>query len=167
MIYDEIFNNKFLKKNNKYILINKKYFYQLKIKNNLKEKKINIIQSTDITEDILKHKFDLIIVIELFSLYYDDIIDNIINNIKNILNTEGKILFVERLIIKDIFKPISDLKKILFSYCSHIFQKDILMSDLYDILRDNEFKIIDVNRILSIDDYNIYDTDYYTILCRL
>jgi hypothetical protein len=165
-MYDQIFISKFLKYKNKCLIINNKYIDTSPYDDFINEKKINIIQSMDILDDILEQKFDLIIVIELFSLCYDDIINDRIDKIKNILEHEGKILFVEKLIIKEIFKPISDLKKILFPYCFNLFQKDILMSDLYDTLRDKEFRIMDVNRILSIDDF-IYDTDYYTILCRL
>lgn len=165
-MYDQIFISKFLKYKNKCLIINNKYIDISPYDEIINEKKINIIQSIDILDDILEQKFDLIIVIELFSLCYDDIINDRIEKIKNILESNGKILFVEKLIIKDILKPISDIKKFLFPYCFNLFQKDILMSDLYDMLRDKEFRIIDVNRILSIHDF-IYDSDYYTILCRL
>jgi len=165
-MYDQIFISKFLKYNNKCLIINNKYIDTSPYDDIINEKKINIIQYMDILDGILEQKFDLIIVIELFSLCNEDVIIDRIDKIKNILKPEGKILFVEKLIIKDIFKPISDIKKLIFPFCFNLFQKDILMSDLYDMLRDKEFRIIDVNRILSIDDF-IYDTDYYTILCRL
>ena len=166
-MYDQIFISKFLKYKNKCLIINNKYIDTSPYDDFINEKKINIIQSIDILDDILEQKFDLIIVIELFSLCYDDIINDRLEKIKNILEHEGKVLFVERLITKDIFKPLSDIKNLLFPYCSYFFQKDILMSDLYDTLRYKDFKIIDTDRILSVNDY-LYDTnDYYTILCRL
>ena len=109
----------------------------------------------------LVDKYDIIIVIDIFSSLTLLLINEAIDRYKLSLNENGKIIFVEKLRTNDEFNVISLLKNLLFP----LTYKDVLMSEMYDILRVNDLFIIDSDRIYSNQYTSFYTIEYFAVIC--
>ena len=109
----------------------------------------------------LVDKYDIIIVIDIFSSLTLLLINDAIDRYKLSLNENGKIIFVEKLRTNDEFNVISLLKNLLFP----LTYKDVLMSEMYDILRVNDLFIIDSDRIYSNQYTSFYTIEYFAVIC--
>jgi hypothetical protein len=176
IIYEEVFSKKIFK--SKYILnidYNEKDYNnifeniyiidKLKLKIDCINVEKNIIKNLKSNDKIsfyikdiedINKKYDIIIFNNLFYQFNLSIINNKIEKAKSLLKSGGKIIFINNIITyhnQYTYHP--------FSY----FFKCIYISDLYDILKENELIILDSNRILTLE-IPTYPVEYFSIICE-
>ena len=126
-------------------------------KNIIKNLKSNDKISFDIKDiEEINKKYNIIIFNNLFYQFDLTVIKNKIEKAKSLLKSGGKIIFINNIITyynQYTYHP--------FSY----FFKCIYISDLYDILKENELIILDSNRILTLD-IPTYPIEYFSIICE-
>lgn len=139
--------------------------YSLKLKIDCINVKKNIISNLNSSDNIsfdikdiieVDKKYDIIIFCNLFCEFNLNIIKEKINFSRKLLNREGKIIFINNIITyynQYIYHP--------FSY----FLKCIYISDLYDIINNEDLKILDSNRILTLE-IPTYPIEYFSIICE-
>ena len=106
-------------------------------------------------------KFNNIIFFDLFSLFLDSDVNNIINTSKIFLKNEySAFIFGNNVVTKYfnyMYHPIS--------YINYLFKNNIYIENMYDKLRENDLYIIDSHRI-DTKEILLYPFEYFSIICR-
>lgn len=109
------------------------------ISDNLKIKQHDLLQ--------INRKFDIIIVI--------DNLNNIDDTIFSYLNYNGKIVFIQSVLVNPNY-----LSSSIIYFCSNI----MTMSDMYDSIKTKNLHVIDADRLYSNDLIILY-IEYFAITC--
>lgn len=141
-------------------------------------KSINIVKDLNISYmnilydyklPVIDSKFDIIIYIKLITSFETEAIFEIINNHKQYLIENGKVFFIDDLVLYENqikYNPFSYLKNLLYNAIRYNLGKSVTISDAYDLFYQFNMSVIDCDRIHSEYYYNLYPVEYYSFICR-
>lgn len=143
-----------------YITENEKYISDLQISFE------TIIYSNDTkTFDFLdEFEYDIIIFTNLFSFHPRIECENILNMVSD-KSEKSKFMFINEIITSEYysFTAISYIRDILFSITNYNIGRTILLREVYEILGENNFKILDATRLDTNTRIPSYPIEYFLI----
>lgn len=170
-MYENIFNNNKIKYGSKILIVSHNNCVDIiKNINTVKELKLSLMNiNYDCKIPVIDIKFDVIIYIKLITSFETNIIYEIINNHKQYLIENGKVFFIDDLVLytnQIKYNPVSYLKNLLYNTIQYNLGKSVTISDAYDLFYQFNMKVIDCDRIHSEYYYNLYPIEYYSFICK-
>jgi hypothetical protein len=166
-MYEHIFNNNKIKNGSKILIVSHTVIKSINIVKDLNISYMNILY--DYKLPVIDSKFDIIIYIKLITSFETDVIYEIINNHKEYLIENGKVFFIDDLVLYENqikYNPVSYLKNLLYNAIRYNLGKSVTISDAYDLFYQFNMSVIDCDRIHSEYYYNLYPVEYYSFICR-
>ena len=166
-MYEHIFNNNKIRKGSKVLIVSHTVIKSINIVKDLNISYMNILY--DYKLSVIDSKFDIIIYIKLITSFETEAIFEIINNHKQYLIENGKVFFIDDLVLYENqikYNPVSYLKNVLYNTIRYNLGKSVTISDAYDLFYQFNMSVIDCDRIHSEYYFNLYPIEYYSFICK-
>ena len=156
--YDNLFNSGKLNKSKNILILTKteKDYY---FNNNF-----NIVNKNIEEINTINNSFDVIIFVNIYTSFSNCKCNEILNKVKQFLTNDGFFVYINELVTNFSFHPIFSMKNFLFDNLSSNFGRSIHIDCFHEYIRENELKVIDVDRIYSYSSLT-FNKEYFSFIC--
>lgn len=158
---DNFFNSNKIKKSSSILFItktDKDHYYNkdYNIKNAIANEIFNI-----------KDIYDVIIFVNIYTSLSNDKCNELLQYVlENMFSKEnGLIVYINELVTNFSFHPMFTMKNFVFNNLNYNFGRSVHIDCFYEYIRNNDLKIIDVDRIYSYSSLT-YDKEYFSFICK-